>query len=302
MVWRLLTTANSRRLYALRLTTHTFVYTHTRTLIVEANKARSATEIKQRIKRRVAERNSWKVNGVVNDNAVPSLMETLEFMVGLARFNPPSQEELDDDFPVLSIDWERLQTIPTDDKIQITWLGHASLLVQMNGCNILCDPVFSDRCSPSTWFGPLRYRPAPVSSVQELCIKLHHPIDLVLISHNHYDHLDYSTVKEICKHSPSTQFVVPLGLLAWFRKHVSPSVSLYELDWHESMEYQPSRNKRVATIATTESDASSLLRVTSIPMRHWTNRTGDRDKTLWCGYSLVASGAIASDNCNVSFG
>lgn len=98
-------------------------------------------------------------------------------------------------------------------------------------------------------------------------------MDLVLISHNHYDHLDYQSVRDFATFS-SAAFVVPLGLREWFRKHVSNTITIYEQDWHESINF------------TNSSDHTKSLRITSIPMRHWSNRVGDRDKTLWCGYSI----------------
>ena len=114
-------------------------------------------------------------------------------------------------------------------------------------------------------FGPKRFRDPPCS-IKELFSKL--KIDIVLISHNHYDHLDYHSVKDICSQSPETEIVLPLGLKAWFRRYVSKTVVLHELDWHESAQIQDTA-------------------ITAVPMRHWSNRTGDRDKTLWCGFSVA---------------
>lgn len=229
---------------------------------------RSKAEIEALVQKRVQERDAWAVDGVTAGQ--PSLSAALNFMWKLQNFAVPSQTELDQELPVLHMDWTRLQN-PENDKIQITWLGHASLLVQMNGCNLLCDPVFSQRCSPSQWFGPQRYRPLPCS-IQELLDKV--DIDLVLISHNHYDHLDCGSVQDFCKLSSSTPFVVPLGLKDWFQRHVSQTMTLYEQDWNESIDFVgPAGNK---------------LTITSVPMRHWSNRTGDRDKTLWCGYSVAS--------------
>jgi N-acyl-phosphatidylethanolamine-hydrolysing phospholipase D len=235
---------------------------------------RSKSEIEDLVQKRMHERDSWAINGIT-DGSHPSAKEAFGFMSDVLaqyfKFKPMLQAELDEHFPVLDMNWERLQNPPADE-IQITWLGHSSLLVQMNGYNVVTDPVFSDRCSPSQWFGPKRFR-RPPCSVTELSSFL--SVDLVLISHNHYDHLDYQSVRDFAA-SSSAAFVVPLGLREWFREHVSDSIAIYEQDWHETMEFENTTNH------------SKSLRITSLPMRHWSNRVGDRDKTLWCGYSIEA--------------
>jgi N-acyl-phosphatidylethanolamine-hydrolysing phospholipase D len=229
-------------------------------------KDRSRAEIAALVAERVLERDDWTVNGV--KTAQPSAFKFMTTILPkFIRFQPPSSEELDKTFPVLDLNWVKLQN-PPKDEIQITWLGHASVLVQMNGCNIVADPVFSERCSPSPWFGPKRYRPPPCT-IADLCEKL--TIDLVLISHNHYDHLDLSTIKELVQRT-TADFVVPLGLKEWFRSHVSKTIDIFELDWHESFEFHSQSNK--------------TLTISSVPMKHWSNRVGDRDKTLWCGYAV----------------
>ncbi|KAJ2471883.1 Protein-lysine N-methyltransferase efm4, partial [Coemansia sp. RSA 2320] len=89
---------------------------------------------------------------------------------------------------VVALDHESLSH-PSD--VQLTWLGHASVLAQIDGATILCDPVFSDRCSPVQWLGPKRYTKAPCQ-VSELP----GAIDVLIISHNHYDHLDWNTLRQ----------------------------------------------------------------------------------------------------------
>ncbi|KAJ1862097.1 Protein-lysine N-methyltransferase efm4 [Coemansia sp. RSA 989] len=97
------------------------------------------------------------------------------------------------------------QAITDPASLQVTWLGHASLLWQLDGANILCDPVFSLRCSPSQWIGPKRFTKAPCS-VKELP-----HIDILILSHNHYDHLDWDTLKLIQQRFPSIKVFAPLG-------------------------------------------------------------------------------------------
>ncbi|KAJ2689714.1 Protein-lysine N-methyltransferase efm4 [Coemansia spiralis] len=91
-------------------------------------------------------------------------------------------------------------------QMQVTWLGHASLLVQVDGATILCDPVFSQRCSPSQWMGPKRYT-QPACQVKDLPSV----IDVLIISHNHYDHLDWNTLCEVAKKYPDIRVYSPLG-------------------------------------------------------------------------------------------
>ena len=250
--------------------------------LIPANHQRTAKEIRTLVNLRVQERDSFKVNGV-EEPATPPLKLTLRFLLTkmpkYALFRPPTRDYLDEHFPILPLEWNKLQSADPA-KIQITWLGHASLLVQMNGLNMLMDPVFSDRCSPSQWFGPKRYRKPPCS-VAELCSNL--SIDLVLLSHNHYDHLDTNTVRDLSRLSPDTPFVVPLGLQPWLRQHVRSDLSIYELDWYETSEIAPMSSPSPPS-------KGKGIRVTALPMRHWSNRTGDKDQTLWCGYSVQAPG------------
>ena len=102
----------------------------------------------------------------------------------------------------------------------VTWIGHATVLAQLGGLNVLTDPIFSDRASPLSFIGPRR--------AQKPGLWLHElpRIDLVLISHNHYDHLDDDSVRALAEQAGgSPLFVVPLGLKAWFAKRGITQVS-----------------------------------------------------------------------------
>jgi L-ascorbate metabolism protein UlaG (beta-lactamase superfamily) len=111
----------------------------------------------------------------------------------------------------------------------ITWIGHATLLIQAGGVNILTDPHLSERASPVSFAGPKRVVP-PAVSFDELP-----RIDIVLISHNHYDHLDEGTVKRLASSSGgSPRFFVPLGIKDWFRSRGIDDVR--EMDWWETEE------------------------------------------------------------------
>lgn len=164
---------------------------------------------------------------------------------------------------------DRVEKIKTSiDKVnapgqppQVTWIGHATVLVQYSGINVLTDPIFAQRASPFSFMGPKRIAP-PSLQIDQLP-----PIDFVLISHNHYDHLDEYTVKTI---GDRTIWVVPLGYKQWFADLGVRSV--VELDWWDS------RNIAGATI-------------TATPSQHWTGRGfNDRYKALWASWSVRIGG------------
>ena len=150
----------------------------------------------------------------------------------------------------------------------VTWVGHSTLLIQLEGVNILTDPQWSDRASPVSFAGPKRLMP-PGVPFENLP-----PIDLVLISHDHYDHLDVETVRRLAQiHHPL--FLVPLGLKAWFAGIGITEVE--ELDWWES--------RRIKT-----------LTVTCLPAQHFSGRTlWDRNQRLW------SSWAVAGDTKRIFF-
>ena len=108
----------------------------------------------------------------------------------------------------------------------VWWLGHASMLLQMDGNTLLTDPVFSRRASPVPFRGPCAERlPLSVEQLTQL--------DAVVISHNHYDHLDDATIRRILKRFPDVSFFVPLGLAQWFRRRGARRI--VELDWWQSI-------------------------------------------------------------------
>jgi N-acyl-phosphatidylethanolamine-hydrolysing phospholipase D len=143
----------------------------------------------------------------------------------------------------------------------VTWIGHSTLLIQLNGVNILTDPHWSDRASPISFAGPKRLM-TPTIALESLP-----PIDLVLISHDHYDHLDVETVRRLAQlHHPL--FLVPLGLKAWFGEMGITEVE--EMGWWES------RNRKGLT-------------VTCLPAQHFSGRTlWDRNQRLWSGWAIAA--------------
>lgn len=172
------------------------------------------------------------------------------------------------------------------DPLTVTWTGHASFLVQHNGLTILTDPVFSERCAPVQFAGPKRMVPAPIPVA-----KLPRRVDIVTISHNHYDHLDTATVKELIElHNP--YFVVPLGMKTrWFDScnFVREKSRIIELDWWQEVELvigggSGACDDKLREPASPEALARAV-RIVFVPAQHWSMRSGlgDRNKELWGG-------------------
>ncbi|MBI3504626.1 MAG: MBL fold metallo-hydrolase [Proteobacteria bacterium] len=147
------------------------------------------------------------------------------------------------------------------DECRITWIGHSSFLIQAGGLNVLTDPMWGDRASPLSWAGPRRLVPPglPFDALP--------PIDLVLQSHDHYDHLCDSTVRALAAHHPSAHWFAPLGVGSQLRDRGVAHVT--ERDWHEA-----------ASIG----DAT----VTCVPARHFSGRSvTNRNHSLWAGWVLA---------------
>ena len=155
-------------------------------------------------------------------------------------------------------------------ELAVTWFGHASALLEIDGQRVLVDPVWSRRVSPSPVFGPTRLHEVPVP-LDELP-----PVDAVLISHDHYDHLDLPTVRELLT-SQTAPFVVPIGIGEHLRGWGVPEDRIVELDWDGS-----------TTVGG--------LTLTCTEARHFSGRFFTRDTTLW------ASWAVAGPRHRVFFG
>ncbi len=143
----------------------------------------------------------------------------------------------------------------------ITWLGHATFLIRTAGKTILTDPFLTERASPFSWIGPRRYVP-PGIPLEKLP-----PLDGIVVSHNHYDHLDEKTVRAL-PHKNSIHVVVPLGLKGFFSERGYGNVT--ELDWGE----ETSLDK---------------VKVIALPAAHDSARnTSDRNRTLWASWAIIS--------------
>lgn len=147
-----------------------------------------------------------------------------------------------------------------------TWVGHATALVQVNGLNILTDPQFSRRASPVQWAGPERIMP-PGLGIDDLPA-----IDIVIVSHDHYDSLDSNSIKKLARRDggSDTLFAVPLGMGKWMRS--KGVMNVVELDWWQTR-------------------AHGNARITAVPAQHWSKRYPFvRNRTLWAGWVIRVEG------------
>jgi N-acyl-phosphatidylethanolamine-hydrolysing phospholipase D len=149
---------------------------------------------------------------------------------------------------------------------RITWVGHSTFLIQAGGINVLTDPVWSVRASPFHWLGPTRLT-APGVEYDALP-----PIHVVLISHDHYDHLDTATVLRLARSFSNAQWFAPLGHAGFLHRRGVRHVE--EMDWWDER-------------AIVVQDARAQL--TALPVQHWTRRIGSGYRArLWCSFALRA--------------
>ncbi len=153
---------------------------------------------------------------------------------------------------------------PPASGLRATWLGHSTVLVEIDGARILMDPVWARRVSPSSLIGPRRFH-APPLALEDLP-----PLDAILASHDHYDHLDRGVVRALARTAAQSRarFVVPLGVGAHLERWGVPAARITELDWAESTTVGP-------------------LTITATPARHFSGRgLKDRNHTLWASWSV----------------
>ncbi|MBW2264301.1 MAG: MBL fold metallo-hydrolase, partial [Deltaproteobacteria bacterium] len=163
------------------------------------------------------------------------------------------------EIPVVTLDRASFDT-PPDDDLRITWMGHSSVLVEIDGRRILTDPIWSKRCSPSSLVGPSRFHPPPLS-LDDLP-----PLDAVIVSHDHYDHLDKASVTVLAR--SGVRFVVPLGVGAHLERWGIESSQITELDWWSTT--------RVGHVE-----------ITALPGRHFSGRGLGSMATLWATWAIM---------------
>lgn len=152
--------------------------------------------------------------------------------------------------------------VPPEGGLRVTWLGHCTSLVEIDGFRILTDPVWGERVSPLSWVGPKRFHEPPLA-LEDLP-----QVDAILISHDHYDHLDYPTVKQLLEYD--VQWLVPLGVGAHLEYWGVDADHITELDWWQD------------TII-------GDLKITCTPARHFSGRSAfgsDMNETLWASWAV----------------
>ena len=177
-----------------------------------------------------------------------------EFLCGGSRRVPSA--------PLPAVDPRAGWLRASDSGLRVTWLGHSTVLIEIDGLRVLTDPVWGPRASPSRLAGPKRFQPVPVA------LKALPAIDLVLVSHDHYDHLDYPTIRELAR--LGVPFVTSLGVGAHLQAFGVAPEHITELDWWESHH-----------LPHTE------LEITAAPSQHFSGRgLKDRNATLWSSLVL----------------
>jgi L-ascorbate metabolism protein UlaG (beta-lactamase superfamily) len=150
---------------------------------------------------------------------------------------------------------------PPASGLRATWIGWASVLVEIDGRVVMTDPVWSERCSPSTLVGPKRFHPPPMA------LEALPHVDVVVISHDHYDHLDMPVVRFLA--ARGTHFAVPLGIGAHLERWHIPAAQIHELDWRQSV-------------------ALNGLSLTATPARHYSGRNPlHNNETLWSSWVIA---------------
>jgi L-ascorbate metabolism protein UlaG (beta-lactamase superfamily) len=207
---------------------------------------------------RLVQSGHWQRGHVVNPQPLRnSLWRALKGAWSASPYVSPAAP-----LPVVSLPASQLAVAPKSG-VRVTWLGHSTTLVEIDGQRVLTDPIWSDRASPLPWIGPRRFYPPPIALAA-----LPH-IDAVVISHDHYDHLDYGTIAAMRQWD--TTFVVPLGVGAHLAYWGIPESRIVELDWWQ--------RARVGA-----------LEIVCTPARHASGRILiDEDAKLWAGYALVGA-------------
>jgi L-ascorbate metabolism protein UlaG (beta-lactamase superfamily) len=190
--------------------------------------------------------------GLRDPAARPPLLS--EFLCGSERRVPRT--------PLPSVSPRDVWSKTPDTGLRATWLGHSTVLIEIDGCRVLTDPVWGPRASPSRLIGPKRFQPVPVA------LRAMPPIDAVIVSHDHYDHLDYPTIRELRKFD--VPFITSLGVGAHLEAWGVRKERIIELDWWEA-----------CTVPKTE------LSVTAAPSQHFSGRgLHDRNATLWSSMAI----------------
>lgn len=194
-------------------------------------------------------------NQLTTTVGTPGLTVMWEFIKGSKDRSPARNID------VLSLDSTALEKSKLDTTTQLTWFGHSAFLMQMDGQNILLDPMFGPTPAPHPKFGTKRYSENLPIEIDQLPV-----IDAVIISHDHYDHLDYGSIKKL--KDKTERFFVPLGVGNHLRFWGVEDHKIEELNWHDESGF-------------------AGIRLVATPARHFSGRgITDRNATLWCSWVI----------------
>ena len=195
-------------------------------------------------------------------NVIPQTERTYALLWEYAgrQFSGPEVRVPPHPIPVVKLDAQTFK-IPPGRDLRAIWFGHASVYLEVDGIRLIVDPILSDWASPLAGIGPKRFHPPPIDLLDMP------KIDAVLISHDHYDHLDMASIKQLS--AVGSHFYVPLGIGAHLERWGVPKPQYTELDWWQTADVNG-------------------VRLTSTPVRHYSGR-GLRDKnaTLWTSWSIA---------------
>lgn len=204
-----------------------------------------------------------------NWGGLPNLLSILQYKFWETDNEkvPSDKTILDAEIPVRSItanDFKR------ESDLYATWLGHATVLVNLEGVNFITDPVWAARASFVGFAGPKRYRPPPMK------LEYLPGLDFAVVSHDHYDHLDLDAVKQITAQNRGIKWFVPMGMKSWMESNgigIDGSSSVTELNWGESADFV--KGKKNFTIW-------------CLPAQHWGQRGPfDQNQRLWSGWAVI---------------
>lgn len=199
-------------------------------------------------------RNGAFQNVLSNEGQISILSAAWRFFTDETPYKVP-------ELPLATVTRTAQDFAPLRDSLRVTWLGHSTVLVELDSTRVLIDPVWGERVSPSRFIGSRRFVPLPLA-LTDLP-----QLDAVLVSHDHYDHLDMPTVQQL--ESRVSQWIVPLGVGAHLEHWGIAPETIVELDWWEST--------RIAS-----------LQLVSTPARHFSGRAlNDTDATLWTGWAIL---------------